>query len=668
MLRDAGAVDKLLELLVHRASVAEDGDTRIAALGRGARLLEDGADDPEGAIAVYEEILDDRIDAGAVEALDRLYRQTERWPDRRALRAPYRRGQPIRRSASSVGGCGGADPAGTDARRRSQRRRARESARPLRRSSAGRRCPRRAARSAGARGARGRAARADLYSRRGAWGDVVRGAEARASAAHDADQRRELLGQLVAVHEERRSDFRAALEVALRVLELEPRSRAAQAEVERIATAGGFAREASMSLSALLATIPEDDEDLLELILWAADALAAAGEQERALPLYLRAYRFAPEAQRAAFDAADRILQALGDVHGRAAHYRALLEQCFDPEPRGAALLVLAGLLEHGVGDRAGAVECYREALDFELARSAATEHLERLLRASESWAELLALLERAAQESSDVHEAAERHLAMAEVLADALERPAAALDELEVVLDGALSPTSPVVAEAVARVERALDSELVRGRAVELLRPRYEASADWVKLAALLDREIAWASTDGERAGLYERLSRLAEGALGDPSRAFEAARLAFELDPEVAEGEGLAERLAEALGRWNDLASTYERALERASGARRRGAAPCAGRSPRLAPRRPAPGSGGVGALLRRRRSRALRARRDGRPRHAPLRLERARAHPRAARGFSDQRRRLRLCVAADRRAAQGHARRFGGRHRRV
>ena len=134
--------------------------------------------------AVYEQILEMALDAKAIEALERLYAQAERWPDLiGALRAADHRAGDVQRAA------GGAAPRARDGAReadrrgRSRVRRVRRGARHRSEASADGRLPRGADGAARARGARRRDARAGLprAPRLAARHDDARGAPRRQS-------------------------------------------------------------------------------------------------------------------------------------------------------------------------------------------------------------------------------------------------------------------------------------------------------------------------------------------------------------------------------------------------------------------------------------------------------------------------------------------------------
>ena len=108
--------------------------------------------------------------------------------------------------------------------------------------------------------------------------------------------------------------------------------------------------------------------------------------------------------------------------------------------------------------------------------------------------------------------------------------------------------------------------------RVVEILRPIYEKVDDWRRTTAVNAERLALANNDGDKISIYRENAKLWEERGGDKSKAFDAMRAAWILDPEDGEAREQLERLAEATKRWDDLAAAYETAIAKTDGLTRR------------------------------------------------------------------------------------------------
>ena len=74
-----GRVDELVKVVERRAEITEDAGVRLVLLHRVAALYEEVIEDKPRAIAAYKNVLGvDDTDLAALDALERLYRDTER--------------------------------------------------------------------------------------------------------------------------------------------------------------------------------------------------------------------------------------------------------------------------------------------------------------------------------------------------------------------------------------------------------------------------------------------------------------------------------------------------------------------------------------------------------------------------------------------------------------
>ncbi|MEZ0229449.1 MAG: tetratricopeptide repeat protein [Planctomycetota bacterium] len=106
------------------------------------------------------------------------------------------------------------------------------------------------------------------------------------------------------------------------------------------------------------------------------------------------------------------------------------------------------------------------------------------------------------------------------------------------------------------------LDRAEHKARVAEILRPLYEGADDWRRLIDLGEERIELADDPAEKSGILRETARLWEDRGNDKTKAFEAIRRAWTLDPEDGTLRGEIDRLGEALADWDGVVAAYEQA----------------------------------------------------------------------------------------------------------
>ena len=128
--------------------------------------------------------------------------------------------------------------------------------------------------------------------------------------------------------------------------------------------------------------------------------------------------------------------------------------------------------------------------------------------------------------------------------------------------------PPSAEQATATARLESYLGDRELAGRVIDLLRPVYERTDAWQKLAELGPQRIELAGSDAEKAAIHLESAKLWETRGSDPVRALADVRAAFVLDPEDGILREELDRLATVTASWDALVQTYEDAVVKVEG----------------------------------------------------------------------------------------------------
>ncbi len=402
-----------------------------------------------------------------------------------------------------------------------------------------------------------------VYLRTARWEPLRDTYQARLDGAHDPEQRAELLTGLATLYEEQLEDYDAALDTVALRLKDEPANRDTWSEVERLGRVIGddsATRVANIYASAL-EQVDGDDEDTARLAARTGELFAEAGEHDKALTFYRRAYEFEP-ASSELFEAIDELLIATEQHAERVAHHRGALDEVFEDERRVRYLHVIAKLQCDKLDQCDNAIDTYREVLDVDEANSAALDALTELFTKAERSDDLADLYDRRAELTSDPEQAAPYRLALAKLLLRKEGEGDRALDQLERIVGDI-----PWHEGAIAELEGMLDDEERKERIIYTLRPLYERSNNWQGLIKLNDERLSLAELPSEKVEVLNNTARLWEEQGDDLSQAFAVTRQAFELAPDDEVTRANLERLSEALDSWAALAQSYEAAVQSAA-----------------------------------------------------------------------------------------------------
>jgi tetratricopeptide (TPR) repeat protein len=562
----------LLDVVKRRAEASETEGERKQLLFKQAQLCDEKLGDPRSAIVVYETVLEMGLDARAIDAVERLYAQSERWQDlislyERQIQAPGASNE--RRAALH-------HALGTVLEKRTGEvdRAFDEYAAALEIDS---RHPQSVASLEVLMGRREYAARAaemlePVYLARLDWRRVMTTLSARLDVSQDPDERRLLLRRLSKLHEEQAEDYRAALETTALLLGEDATDEATWAELERLARVANAEPRLAEVYAGELQKVTSDEPATARLAKRTGELFEAQKDIDRALHFYRRAYAFDPEGRDGSFEAIDRLLRESGRPADRVKLYREALDYKTDPEHRLGALHTIALLQEAELTDDAGAIETYRAALEVDEGDQHALEALSRLYARGERWRDLADLTRRRAEQSALPEDEAGLRMELAKLLVQKLGETQIGIDELQAVVELAPPGLAGPGREAVATLEELLHVPEHKARVVDILRPIYERADDWRHLVSINEQRLSLAVEPSERVVILRENATLWEKRGGDKRRAFDSMRQAWILDPEDGGARAELDRLAESTRRWDDLAAAYETAIDRTDGLTKR------------------------------------------------------------------------------------------------
>lgn len=553
---EAEDYEALLGVLRRKTEVAPTADERVVLLERQARICEERTGDLTAAIDAYEQVLGEREDRlEAYEALARLYGKAERWPDlaatlERQLEAGVGNPVDVRHALAKVN----LEHLG-DAYQALDHLRDALAADPNHEPSI-------ALLSGLMDHEEHRGAAAEIlepvFLGRMDWPKVTATLEARLASTDDLEARKQLLRKLGQIHEDYLQDLEGALETYARLFREEPADRDVWAMLARLANV----LESWKTLGEIYAGAVTErgvmDEDMAELARTAGRIFdERVGDPERSSALYALVLEFDPT-DTEAFRSLESAYERLGRHGALADLYRGRVDVVDTDEERVATLHKLARTQETKIGDRAAAIETYREILRYAPDDADAVSALDRLLTAEERWPELADHLRFQIDASLGTDREPELKHRLARVLAERLDDKVGALDVLEDALQS--RPDYHPSVEAVEGLGR--DPEL-RLRATQILEPIYRGADDWKKLVGVLEAQVALADYPSDQARLLAEIGQLYEERGGDGARAFEAWARAFAADPQDDVARGELDRLAQVLGAWDELVAAYEQAI---------------------------------------------------------------------------------------------------------
>ena len=243
----------------------------------------------------------------------------------------------------------------------------------------------------------------------------------------------------------------------------------------------------------------------------------------------------------------------LKDVYAKQA------ELTTDPAQKKLRLFVLGQVYDRELKDPARAIDTYSSVLDIDPDDLEALQALDRLYVATERWYDLLSVLERQTELSGSAAEVVSLRHRIGELWREKLNDPTRATEAYRRVLE--MDPTyDPTL--------RAVEGMMQRGEepiaAAEVLQPIYESAGEWDKVAGTYEVIIANTQDAVRRVELLGIVAGIYERRLSNFDASFDAYCRAMRVDPANAEVIAHLDRMAEASGRWAELAAAIEAEID--------------------------------------------------------------------------------------------------------
>lgn len=240
--------------------------------------------------------------------------------------------------------------------------------------------------------------------------------------------------------------------------------------------------------------------------------------------------------------------------------YAKQAELATEPSLKKLRLFVLGQVYDRELQDQARAIETYTSVLDIDPDDIEAMQALDRLYVQTERWYDLLAILERQTELSGSAAEVVSLRFRIGELWREKLNDPSRAVEAYKRVLemDPTHEPTLKAIEGMMARGEEPI-------AAAEVLQPIYESAGDWDKVAVTYEVMVANTQDIPRRVDLLGTVAGIYERRLSNFDASFDAYCRAMRADPSNPEVTAHLDRMAEASGRWPELAAAIEGEIER-------------------------------------------------------------------------------------------------------
>jgi tetratricopeptide (TPR) repeat protein len=473
-----------------------------------------------------------------------------------------------------------------------------------------------------------------VYETAGEWDRVAVVYEVMARHSDDPIRRIALYCMIAAIHERRRVDLEGAFEAYTRAFRLDPTNPEVIAHLDRLALATVRWADLAAVYEAELPNIHQSQLQVETLLRVARIQEEELRESDKAIAVYRRVIDIEPD-RREALTALDRLYTGGKIWRELSEVLRSEIRLAQTEEESTVLQYRLAQVLEVELGDLPRAVETYQEILAFDPAHPGTRAALERLLtsgslqhevaqvleplyRAGEEWEKLQELYRLEFARLTDPSERQSLLRRLADIAENQLfdqvqaldwwsravaedPRSEEALDELlrlardthqwegyvGTMLEVAPSGADPSVRrDVLMRLATVFESDLGElGRAEEVLNQVlgdhpgdvaalafldriYDRQGTFDQLAEVLRRRLVVTVDSRELVSLHLRLGRILADVLADPVGAMASFEAVLEQDTRNAEALEALERLYLRGERWKDLYGIYEAMLDIAPG----------------------------------------------------------------------------------------------------
>lgn len=531
----------LVELVGELAGGVQDTDLARTLWIKAAQIYDTQLGNVDGAVAAYRKVLDlDPADLEVLEALENLYRRTERWSDLVG----------VLRSRVSIS----TDPGEQElllsqmALIHDEYLAQPDAAISLHREILG----------IDPSSQNALAALDSLFARQEMWTELADNVDRQLSMADDPDRQIELMLQLAQLRETRMNATDAAIEIYRNVLDRDASNASAAAALERLLQQP----EHQVVIAEILEPIYLTHGEYQKLIGVHEIQATHASSPERRVQLLHRISELHEEAlddAQAAFTAMaralaedpanattqaqlDRLNLMIGGAEQLAVVYEERVATVEDPVLAASLYVKAAEIREEQLNDTARAIAHYRRVLELDEQHLEAASALERLFHLSERYEDLAAIYLTKSKMLTEPDEQKAHLFRGAQIYEELLERPESAIEVYGKVL------------EIDTEDQQALD------KLIEL----HLRLDQWPQLLSVYERKADIVYDPDEKKRIYVQMGAVYERELNDVAKAIDTYQRILEIDPEDLTAIQRLDQLYQTTQNWTELMSVLEREAE--------------------------------------------------------------------------------------------------------
>ena len=556
----SGNYSALVEILRRKSEMILDLPQRKSLLYKAAQIQEEILGNPESAIATFVSVLDiDDIDMPAMDALERLYIQLERWEplkDIYAKKAELADDPQDRKQMLHVLG-------GVYDRELGDLAKAIETYQAILDIDVD---------ELSAIQALDR-----LYSQAERWYDLLQNLERQVELAESIGESVGLKYRIGHLWQHHLQDLARAVESYREALEMDPSHEETLIALDSLMRADdGEPILAARVLEPIYEGSAEFEKliDALEVMVSHGDDVIQRvellhriaelheyrlGLPDRAFDAHMRALR-EENGNELTLGHLERLADATGSFAALAELYAAEGDKSIDVPRQVDLLSRLARIYEEELGRLPDAVGTYKRILDAEFDNRNAVLSLDRLYSAAEDYPALADILRKEIQLADTDAEIIALQFRLGQVLEQSLRDLPSAIEVYREILTADPAHVGTLGALELMFLDGQHELEIAG-----ILEPLYESAGEFEKLHKIYEVQLGKLDDISERQVMYQRLAELAERQLYDVGRAFAWWGEALFEDPRSELSIEECERLAGEAGAWDALVGVYLRVLER-------------------------------------------------------------------------------------------------------
>ncbi|HEY8379115.1 MAG TPA: tetratricopeptide repeat protein, partial [Nannocystis sp.] len=548
----------LVDAVVRKSEMVTEVADRKALLLYAAQTRETAMEDPAGAITLYQQVLAlDDADAAALDALAKLYTQTEAWD---SLKDIYRRKTELADNAEhqrywlhQLGAI--YDQKLADVEQAIETYRAildleaadYEAIQALDR----------------------------LYGQAERWSDQLEILVRAVEVAPQREEKTALRHRIGALYENQLANIVQAVEAYRETLEHAPDHAPTIAALDRIVHGEDQPMLAAEVLAPFYNQLAEWDKlvDIYEVMVKQTQdptqqiellhQIAGIHERqlqqfEQAFAAYARALVIEPTHENT-LGQLHRIAEVTGDFEKLAGLLAEQAEAILDPTTKVGMLHRLAGVLETKLNRVDDAIARYLAILDIDNENREAIAELDRIYTALERWQPLVDNLRRQIAITTDEQEIIALQFRMGQIYQENIKDLPKAIEAYRTILE--IDPDSSATRQTLELIfaEGEHQSEIAA-----ILEPLYQASRNWDALIKLADVKLNATADPADRLAIIENTASICEAQLADPGQAYYWWLRAYMDDPLSERVAEEISRLAEITQEWGYIVDVGEQILE--------------------------------------------------------------------------------------------------------